>query len=62
MYLFDGEEEEEASMECNEDTMLEDDMVSRLSYSDGESAMVSSATKSGKASKSASSSPKRPLS
>jgi hypothetical protein len=62
MDLLDGEEEEEAIMECNEDTMLEDDMVSRLSYSDGESAIVSSATKSGKASKSARSSQKRPLS
>jgi hypothetical protein len=62
MDLFDGEEEEEAIMERNEDTMLEDDMVSRLSYSDEESAILSSATKSGKGSKSASSSQKRPLS
>jgi hypothetical protein len=62
MDLFDREEEEEAIMERNEDTMLEDDMVSRLSYSDEESAILSSATKSGKGSKSASSSQKRPLS
>jgi hypothetical protein len=66
--LFDGEdeeedeEEEEAVIGRNDDIMLEDDMVSCLSYSDGESAVERSTSKSGKLSRSGSSSKKSTIS
>jgi hypothetical protein len=64
--LFDGEDEEEDEEEAvigrNDDIMLEDDMASRLSYSDGESAVERSTINVGKLSQSGSSSKKHPIS